>query len=70
MKREEMKELRAKPVAEIEQQIAGYRRELFDGRIKGAVEGEGLGSRAADLRHAIARCLTIINEKKRSEVHA
>jgi len=63
MKKEAKDDLRSKPIEELREIVAEYREELLQGRIRGAIEGNGLGMRGRQLRRDIARCLTVIGEK-------
>lgn len=70
MKANDRRELHQRSIAELEEEVASLRRELFDARIAASVEGKGDGGQAARMRRQVARCLTIINLKKKAEVQA
>ncbi len=70
MKANDRRELHQRSIAELEEEVASLRRGLFDARIAASVEGKGDGGQRARMRRQVARCLTIINQKKKAEVQA
>ena len=70
MKANERLEQHQRSIAELEEEVVGLRRELFDARIAASVEGKGGNGQISRMRRQVARCLTIINLKKKAEVQA
>ncbi len=64
MKRDQLQALRAESIESLNAKITDSRDQIFKGRLAGAVQGQGIGMKARSLRRLIARCQTIINEKK------
>ena len=57
-------ELSTKDDAELQFDLKNLRKELFDLRIKGAMEGNTSPSKIRETRRTIARILTIMRERR------
>ena len=58
-----IEDLRAKTDAELEFELKGMKKELFETRFKGAVSNDASGGHIREMRRNIARINTILHER-------